>query len=113
MAENLRLWGEMQKGTEEGLQCCVRAKIDMKNNNGTLRDPCTYRTNLIPHHQTKDKYKVYPTYDRTLSLTLTLTLDPDPNPDPNPNPNPNPNPCLLYTSPSPRDATLSRMPSSA
>ena len=31
----------------------------------------------------------------------------------NPNPNPNPNPCLLYTSPSPRDGLLSRMPSSA
>ena len=29
------------------------------------------------------------------------------------NPNPNPNPCLLYTSPSPRDGLLSRMPSSA
>jgi len=63
VAENLRLWGEMQRATEEGLQCCVRAKIDMKSNNGTLRDPCTFRTNLIPHHQTKDKYKVYPTYD--------------------------------------------------
>ena len=80
MAENLRLWGEMQKGSEEGLQCCVRAKIDMKNNNGTLRDPCTYRTNLIPHHQTKEKYKVYPTYDLacpivdSLEVTLTLTL---------------------------------------
>ena len=30
-----------------------------------------------------------------------------------PPPNPNPNPCLLYTSPSPRDRNVSRMPSSA
>ena len=61
--ENLRLWAEMQKGTELGLKCCVRAKIDMKSDNGTLRDPTTYRCTLEPHHQTKDKYKCYPTYD--------------------------------------------------
>ena len=61
---NLRLWGEMQKGSEEGLKCCVRAKIDMSSDNGTLRDPTTFRCNVADlHHQTKDKYKVYPTYD--------------------------------------------------
>ena len=75
MAENLRLWGEMQKGSEEGLQCCVRAKIDMKNNNGTLRHPCTY-----------------PTPDPTPNPNRNPGPHPNPNPSPSPNPNPNPNP---------------------
>lgn len=28
-----------------------------------MRDPVIYRCNLIPHNRTKDRYKVYPTYD--------------------------------------------------
>ncbi len=63
IAENLRWWEEMHKGSEEGLTCCLRAKIDMKSDNGALRDPTIFRCNLTPHAQTKDKYKAYPTYD--------------------------------------------------
>jgi len=62
--ENLRLWKEMIEGTEEGQKTCVRIKLDMKSNNGTLRDPTIYRCNVKDaHHQTGKKYKVYPTYD--------------------------------------------------
>ena len=61
--QNLKLWEEMKAGTELGLKCCMRAKIDMKSVNGTLRDPTLYRCNLTPHHITKDKYKLYPLYD--------------------------------------------------
>lgn len=61
--DNLRLWKEMQLGTEEGLMCCVRAKIDPESDNGTLRDPTTYRCNLDPHPLKGTAYKVYPTYD--------------------------------------------------
>jgi glutamyl/glutaminyl-tRNA synthetase len=64
LAENLRLWNEMQLGSPEGLACCMRAKIDMSANNKTMRDPTMYRCNITtPHHRTGTKYKVYPTYD--------------------------------------------------
>ena len=62
--ENLRLWNEMLKGSTEGITCCIRIKLDMKSNKGTLRDPVIYRCNIKDsHHQTGKKYKVYPTYD--------------------------------------------------
>lgn len=61
--ENLRLFGEMQKGTEEGLINCLRFKMDMTALNKALRDPVAYRCNLTPHWRTGTKYKVYPTYD--------------------------------------------------
>jgi len=61
--KNLELWNEMQQGTEIGLKCALRAKLDMKSNNGCLRDPVIFRCDLTPHHKTGNKYKVYPTYD--------------------------------------------------
>eukprot|EP01083_Nonionella_stella_P173226 596944_1 len=62
--ENVRLWKEMQQGTEEGQQTCVRIKLDMKSDNGTLRDPAIYRCNVKDsHHRTGRKFNVYPTYD--------------------------------------------------
>jgi bifunctional glutamyl/prolyl-tRNA synthetase len=53
----------MVKGSTEGQKCCVRAKIDMNSNNGTMRDPTMYRCKPETHLHTGDKYKVYPTYD--------------------------------------------------
>lgn len=62
--ENLRLWEEMKLGTPVGLTYCIRAKLDMTNNNKALRDPVMYRCNVTaPHHRTGTTYKVYPTYD--------------------------------------------------
>lgn len=61
--ENLKLWKEMIAGSERGLQCCLRGKLDMQDPNKSLRDPVYYRCNPIPHHRIGSKYKIYPTYD--------------------------------------------------
>ncbi|KAG9129722.1 hypothetical protein Leryth_015426 [Lithospermum erythrorhizon] len=61
--ENLKLWKGMIAGSERGLMCCLRGKLDMQDPNKSLRDPVYYRCNLTPHHRIGPKYKVYPTYD--------------------------------------------------
>eukprot|EP00966_Prymnesium_polylepis_P012468 286587-Prymnesium_polylepis.1 len=43
-----------QAGSEEGVKCCVRAKMLYDSDNGALRDPTTYRCNAVPHARTKD-----------------------------------------------------------
>jgi hypothetical protein len=50
--ENLRLFKEMVDGTEEGVKCVLRGKIDMQNANKVLRDPALFRCNDTPHHRT-------------------------------------------------------------
>ena len=58
VAENQALWEEMKKGTEKGLSCCLRARIDMDSDNGCLRDPTIYRCKTsVPHPRTGFKYK--------------------------------------------------------
>ncbi|KAI8848751.1 tRNA synthetases class I, catalytic domain-containing protein [Chytridium lagenaria] len=61
--ENLHRFSEMTKGSPVGLKNCLRAKINMQDKNGTMRDPVIYRCNLEKHHRTGSKWKVYPTYD--------------------------------------------------
>jgi glutamyl-tRNA synthetase len=61
--ESLKLWKEMIAGSERGLQCCLRGKLNMQDPNKSLRDPVYYRCNPIPHHRIGAKYKIYPTYD--------------------------------------------------
>ncbi|CAC5405711.1 EPRS [Mytilus coruscus] len=61
--KNLKMWEEMKKGTDSGLKCCVRAKLDMQSDNGCLRDPTMYRCKNETHVKTGNKYKAYPTYD--------------------------------------------------
>ncbi|CAM8897235.1 unnamed protein product [Rhodiola kirilowii] len=61
--ENLDLWKKMIAGSERGLLCCLRGKLDMQDPNKSLRDPVYYRCNPIPHHRIGSMYKIYPTYD--------------------------------------------------
>lgn len=61
--ENMKLWKEMILGTERGLECCLRGKLDMQDPNKSMRDPVYYRCNPTSHHRIGPKYKIYPTYD--------------------------------------------------
>ncbi|KAK4656704.1 hypothetical protein QC762_206610 [Podospora pseudocomata] len=62
--ENLRIFEEMKKGSEEGVRYCLRAKLSVDNPNKAMRDPVIYRCNVdTPHHRTGTKWKMYPMYD--------------------------------------------------
>jgi glutaminyl-tRNA synthetase len=61
--ENLRLFRRMTAGEFPDGARTLRAKIDMAAPNLNLRDPVVYRIAHVPHHQTGDKWCVYPMYD--------------------------------------------------
>jgi glutaminyl-tRNA synthetase len=61
--ENLALFEQMRRGELPEGACVLRAKIDMAAPNINLRDPTMYRIRHAHHHQTGDKWKIYPTYD--------------------------------------------------
>lgn len=61
--ENLKFFEEMKEGKYADGEKVLRAKIDMSAGNINMRDPVIYRVAHIPHHNTKDKYCIYPMYD--------------------------------------------------
>ncbi|MEA3321648.1 MAG: glutamine--tRNA ligase/YqeY domain fusion protein [Bacillota bacterium] len=60
--ENLDLFERMRKGEFGNGEKVLRAKIDMKSPNINLRDPVIYRISHATHHNTGDKWCIYPMY---------------------------------------------------
>ena len=63
VAENLDLLERMKNGEFEEGQKSLRAKIDMAHGNINMRDPVLYRIRKQSHHQTGNKWSIYPSYD--------------------------------------------------
>jgi glutaminyl-tRNA synthetase len=60
--ENLDLFEGMRKGEFKDGEKVLRAKIDMASPNINLRDPVIYRISHVTHHNTGDKWCIYPMY---------------------------------------------------
>ena len=63
--ENLDLFARMKAGEFNDGEHALRAKIDMASGNMNMRDPIMYRIRHVEHHQTGDKWCIYPIYDFT------------------------------------------------
>lgn len=61
--ENRELFRRMTEGEFRNGEKVLRAKIDMASPNLNMRDPVIYRISHVSHHQTGDKWCVYPMYD--------------------------------------------------
>ena len=67
--ENLALFEKMRANEMDEGEAVLRAKIDMQSPNINLRDPILYRIRKKVHHQTGDKWVIYPMYDFTHPLS--------------------------------------------
>lgn len=72
--ENLDLFARMTAGEYPDGAKALRAKIDMAAPNMNLRDPILYRIRHAHHHQTGDKWCVYPSYDFTHGQSDAIEL---------------------------------------
>ena len=61
--ENLKLFEDMKNGVYKDGEKVLRAKIDMASPNINMRDPVIYRVAHMHHHNTGDKWCIYPMYD--------------------------------------------------
>ena len=61
--ENLKLFEGMKNGEYPDGEKVLRAKIDMASPNINMRDPVIYRVAHMTHHNTGDKWCIYPMYD--------------------------------------------------
>ena len=70
--ENLKLFNDMKEGKFAEGKAVLRAKIDMASPNMNMRDPVIYRVMHQTHHQTGDKWCIYPMYDFAHPLSDAL-----------------------------------------
>jgi glutaminyl-tRNA synthetase len=63
--ENLAMFEQMKAGKFAEGKACLRAKIDMASPFIVMRDPVIYRIKFAEHHQTGNKWCIYPMYDFT------------------------------------------------
>ncbi|MBV7468889.1 glutamine--tRNA ligase [Aeromonas sp. sif0611] len=70
--ENLALFAKMKSGEMAEGSACLRAKIDMASPFMVMRDPVIYRIKFAHHHQTGDKWCIYPMYDFTHCISDAL-----------------------------------------
>ena len=71
-AENLDLFRRMRDGEFADGEHVLRLKIDMASPNINMRDPAIYRIRHVKHHQTGDKWCIYPLYDYTHCISDSL-----------------------------------------
>jgi glutaminyl-tRNA synthetase len=72
VAENLAMFAKMRAGEIDEGKAVLRAKIDMASPNINMRDPVLYRVRKVSHHQTGDKWCIYPMYDFTHPISDAL-----------------------------------------
>ncbi|MEI8595149.1 glutamine--tRNA ligase [Photobacterium sp. Hal280] len=72
VAENLAQFEKMKNGEVEEGKMSLRAKIDMASPFMVMRDPVLYRVRFATHHQTGDKWCIYPMYDFTHCISDAL-----------------------------------------
>ena len=72
VAENLDLFRRMRGGEFADGEHVLRLKIDMASPNINMRDPAIYRIRHVKHHQTGDKWCIYPLYDYTHCISDSL-----------------------------------------
>jgi glutaminyl-tRNA synthetase len=70
--ENLALFEKMRNGEFAEGTACLRAKIDMASSFIVMRDPVLYRIKFAEHHQTGNKWCIYPMYDFTHCISDAL-----------------------------------------
>lgn len=70
--ENLELFRGMRDGKFKEGEHILRLKIDMSSPNINMRDPAIYRIRYATHHQTGDKWCIYPMYDYTHCISDSL-----------------------------------------
>ncbi|MFT5988095.1 MAG: glutaminyl-tRNA synthetase [Marinobacter psychrophilus] len=70
--ENLKLFRQMRDGDFQNGEMVLRAKIDMASPNINMRDPILYRIRYAEHHQTGNKWCIYPMYDYTHPISDAL-----------------------------------------